>query len=109
MYQRSYYNIAEVLSVAGGLYSSIFGIGYLFTIAFSYNLMMSSLIRQMYAFKPKFPQEKTSDDKKKKKGKKETKKDNDYPDNDHIYDDELTLKQRQLEAEKLEKQKTGKG
>lgn len=96
--------------MAGGLYSSIFGIGLGFTILFSYNLMMSSLIRQMYAFKPKFPQERRSDDKKKKsKPKPKETKDSDYPnDTDSIYDDENTLKMKQLKAEEAEKQKTGK-
>lgn len=46
-----------MLAVAGGLYSSVFLIGFAFTILFSYNLMMSSLIRTMYAFRPYFPDE----------------------------------------------------
>jgi hypothetical protein len=70
VYERKYYDIFSVLSVAGGLYSSIFLIGFAFTIMFSYNLMMSSLIRRMYAFKPKFPSERTS----KKKGGSDTEK-----------------------------------
>lgn len=45
IYQRKYYDIFEVLAVSGGIYSSIYLIGFGFTIAFSYNLMMTSLMR----------------------------------------------------------------
>ena len=40
-----------------------------FTLLFSYNLMMSSLIRSMYFFKAQFPSELKKDKKKKKGGK----------------------------------------
>ena len=40
-----------VLGGVGALYSSFYGIGLGFTLIFSYNLMISSLIRQLYWFK----------------------------------------------------------
>lgn len=55
IYQRKYYDIFTVLSVSGGIYSSVYLIGFAFTTMFSYNLLMSSLIRSLYSFKPKFP------------------------------------------------------
>ena len=58
-----------MLAVSGGIYSSIYLIGFGFTIAFSYNLMMASLMRSLYAFNAKFPQE-IKPKKKSKKGKK---------------------------------------
>ena len=57
VYLRRYYDIFSVLSVCGGIYSSLFLIGFAFTIMFSYNLLMSSLIRKLYTFRVKFPQE----------------------------------------------------
>lgn len=57
IYIRHYYDIFAVLAVSGGIYSSVFLIGYAFTMLFSYNLMMSSLIRKLYSFAPKFPEE----------------------------------------------------
>jgi hypothetical protein len=45
VYQRKYYDILAVLTAAGGIYSSVFLIGFAFTILFSYNLLMASLIR----------------------------------------------------------------
>lgn len=53
--------------MSGGLYTSLNLVGYSFTILFSYNLFMSSLIRQLYSFEMKFDSEK---EKKKKKDKK---------------------------------------
>ena len=50
IYSRHYYDIFAVLTVCGGIWSSLYLIGFGFTIAFSYNLMMSSLIRRLYNF-----------------------------------------------------------
>lgn len=55
IYTRHYYDIFSVLSVCGGIYSSLFLIGFGFTVLFSYNLLMSSLIRRLYGFSLKFP------------------------------------------------------
>lgn len=54
----------------GGIFNSFYLLGLAFTLAFSYNLMMSSLIRQLYHFNARFPSEIKKDKKKKGKGKK---------------------------------------
>ena len=61
----------DVTVYVGGLYSSVYLIGFAFTISFSYNLMLSSLIRKLYFFRGRFPEEKAKREKKrsKKKGK----------------------------------------
>jgi hypothetical protein len=41
----------------GGTWTSLSAIGLVFTLLFSYNLMMSSLIRKLYYFNAKFPGE----------------------------------------------------
>lgn len=91
--------------MAGGLYSSVYLIGFAFTVMFSYNLLMSSLIRQLYSFNTKFPQEQTKKKKSKKKGGESseddaTKREEDPTD---IYDDEMSHKAKQLKAAELEK------
>lgn len=68
-YERTVYNIFDVLSTLGGLFSSLNVIGLIFTRIFSYNLMLSSIIRKLYHFKPKFESE-VKVKKKKTKGKK---------------------------------------
>ena len=68
-YERTVYNIFDVLSTLGGLFSSLNVIGLIFTRIFSYNLMLSSIIRKLYHFKPKFEKE-VKVKKKKTKGKK---------------------------------------
>ena len=83
IYIRHYYDIFAVLAVSGGIYSSVYLIGFGFTTLFSYNLLMSSLIRQLYSFAPKYPEEMRS---KKKKEKDEVK--NKIEDNSDLYDDE---------------------
>jgi hypothetical protein len=96
IYQRKYYDIFEVLAVSGGIYSSIYLIGFGFTIAFSYNLMMASLMRSLYAFNAKFPQE-IKPKKKSKKGKKDDSGDDKPKPNevinldDSMDDDEMRL------------------
>ena len=56
-YTRKKWNLVDVLTELGGLFNTFFLAGFGFTIAFSYNLMMSSLIRQLYFFRAKFPSE----------------------------------------------------
>ena len=66
-YTRTKYNFLGILSEIGGIFNSFYLIGMAFTLLFSYNLMMSSLIRSMYFFKAQFPSELKKD----KKGKKD--------------------------------------
>ena len=83
-YSRTLKNLISVLSEVGALSNSFYLIGFAFTLIFSYNLMISSLIRQLYWFKD-LPSElarnqKNQDDKKDKgkgkgKGKKTFKED----------------------------------
>lgn len=60
--------VIDVLTDIGGLFSSLSLIGRAFNMTFSYNLLISSLIRKLYHFKPKFEEEMQK--KKKKKGDK---------------------------------------
>ena len=70
-YERTVYNMLDVLTYLGGLFSSLNIVGLTFTRVFSYNLMLSSIIRKLYHFKPRFESEiKKKKDKKKKKKKK---------------------------------------
>ena len=62
--KREQYNVSALLSYLGGIYSSIYLIGYTFTLAFSYNLMLSSLAKKLYHVNAKFPQERTKNNKK---------------------------------------------
>lgn len=64
-YTRSYLKLTAVLSSLGGTYSSLYLIGYAFTVLFSYNLMLSSIIGKLYYFKPRFESEKPNKQKKK--------------------------------------------
>ena len=57
-YTRTKYNLLNILAELGGIFNSFYLIGYAFTISFSYNLMMSSIIRKLYLFKAKFESEK---------------------------------------------------
>ena len=75
-YTRTKYNVFVILAELGGIFNSVYLIGYAFTISFSYNLMMSSLIRKLYLFNAKFPIEK------KKSKSKEKRKDGDKKLND---------------------------
>ena len=68
-YARTKMNFIAILTSVGALSSSFFIIGYGFTLMFSYNLMMSSLIRQLYWFKP-LGNELTAEEEKKAKAKK---------------------------------------
>jgi len=63
-----------MLTVMGGLFSSLSVIGMSTGKVFGYNLMLSSMIRKLYHFKPRFEAEiKKKKNKKKKGGKKEKK------------------------------------
>ena len=53
-FKRTKFNILTVLYEVGGLFTSLNLIGFFFTISFSYNLMMSSLIRKLYWFEGRF-------------------------------------------------------
>lgn len=68
-YQRFKFNLIDILSELGGLFNSIYLIGFAFTVSFSYNLYLSSLMRSIYHFPAKFESELSKS--KKKKGKKE--------------------------------------
>ena len=71
-YERSVYNLLDVLTTLGGLFSSLNLVGLMFTRVFSYNLMLSSIIRKLYHFKPRFESEiKKKKDKKGGKKKKD--------------------------------------
>ena len=70
-YKRQVYNLQDVLISLGGLFSSLSVLGMAFTKVFTYNLMLSSLIRKLYHFKPRFESEiKKKKDKSKGKKKK---------------------------------------
>ena len=60
-----------ILTELGGLFNSFYLLGFVFTISFSYNLFLSSIIRAIYHFNARFPEEVK---KKKKVAKKKTKK-----------------------------------
>lgn len=57
IFERRVTSIVDVLSFIGGIYKSLTILGFLFCAAFSYNLFMASLIRKLFHFKPKFPNE----------------------------------------------------
>ncbi|CDW77920.1 UNKNOWN [Stylonychia lemnae] len=54
VYERRVYSLFDVFAALGGIYNSLFTIGFLFCAAFSYNLYLSSLIRKLYHFKARF-------------------------------------------------------
>jgi hypothetical protein len=56
-YSRAKFNLIDLLTEVGGIWNSVYLGGYMFTILFSYNLMMSSIIRKLYGFKAKFDEE----------------------------------------------------
>ena len=60
----------DVLSTLGGLFASLNVVGLIFTRIFSYNLMLTSIIKKLYHFKPKFESEVKIKKNKNKKGKK---------------------------------------
>ena len=56
-YERTLVNVIDVLAYLGAMFSSLSLIGLVFNMTFSYNLLLSSLIRKLYYFKPKFEKE----------------------------------------------------
>ena len=105
-YSRSYLKLSAVLSSLGGTYSSLYLIGYAFTVLFSYNLMLSSIIRQLYYFKPRFESEKPKKKDKKKKKEPEAEKTSDLKGSE--VDNEKLIDQKRAYAEEAEAKKTGK-
>ena len=59
-YTRAKYNLVDVLTEVGGIWNSVYLAGYLFTLMFSYNLMMSSIIGKLYSFNARFDSEQTA-------------------------------------------------
>lgn len=55
-----------MLASTGGIYNSMFTIGFMFNAAFSYRLLMSSLIRKLFHFEAKTKDERYRNMKKKK-------------------------------------------
>ena len=108
IYTRHYYDVFSVLTVCGGIWSSLYLIGFGFTIAFSYNLLMSSLIRRLYNFNIKFRSEFI----KKKKAKQDSSSSEENTQNPlesyNSGDNDSLAKAKQLYAAELEAQKTGK-
>ena len=70
-YDRTVYNLLDMLTSLGGLFSSLSVIGMSTGKVFGYNLMLSSMIRKLYHFKPRFEKEIKKKKKKKKSRKKE--------------------------------------
>jgi hypothetical protein len=70
IYSRSIFNLFDLASRVGGVFSAMRTGGVLFTSAFSYRLMMSSLIGKLFHFRPKFQVEMRSRKSKSLKGKK---------------------------------------
>jgi uncharacterized membrane protein YciS (DUF1049 family) len=68
LYSRSAFNLFDLASRLGGVFAAMKIGGTIFTSAFSYRLMMSSLIGKLFHFRAKFDMEMKS--KKKVKGKK---------------------------------------
>jgi hypothetical protein len=69
-YSRSVFNLFDLASRIGGVFSAMHTGGFMFTSAFSYRLMMSSLISKLFHFRPKFQMETRQKKSKSMKGKK---------------------------------------
>ena len=80
-YERTLMNLIDVLIDSGGMFSSLSLIGMAFNLTFSYNLLLSSLIRKLYHFKPKFDAEVKKKKKKKDKNAPKTLADEEDQDN----------------------------
>ena len=57
IYERKVFSIFNIFAVLGGIYKSLTIVGFLFCAAFSYQLLISSLIRKFFHFKPRFKNE----------------------------------------------------
>ena len=100
IYTRKLKTLVDVLSTLGGLWGSVYAIGLGFTLAFSYNLMMSSLIRQLYHFDP-HPEEKGVSDKPFKKKSKDKNEDFIYGKEDNDDDENLKKSRKEWIEKKL--------
>ena len=56
-YERKAFSVIDVFTIIGGIYKSMTIFGFLCCAAFSYDLFISSLIRQLFHFKPRFKNE----------------------------------------------------
>ena len=74
-------NLIDVLIDSGGMFSSLSLIGMAFNLTFSYNLLLSSLIRKLYHFKPRFENEVKKKKKKDKNAPKTLADEEDHDDN----------------------------
>ena len=71
-YERQVFSIVQMFAQLGGIYNSLFTIGFLFCGAFNYNLFLSSIISKLFYFKARFDSEIShKKDKKKDKDKRE--------------------------------------
>ena len=57
IFERKVFSIFDVFAAVGGMYKSLTIVGFLFCAAFSYDLLISSLIRKLFHFKPRFEEE----------------------------------------------------
>ena len=99
-YSRARFNLIDVLSQVGSLYNPFYLAGYFFTMTFSYNLMMSSIIRKLYAFNARFASE-VKDRTKKRKRKEQVVQEQKEDSGD---DEEGDLHQQFREIKKMYKQ-----
>ena len=105
-YERQIYNLLNVITFLGGLFSSLSAIGSGFTAMFSYNLMISSLIRKLYHFKPRFDTEiKKKKIKKKRKSKDTEEEQNKEKKEGHDQDDDPMSLEMNKYTEKLSNMK----
>jgi uncharacterized membrane protein YciS (DUF1049 family) len=63
-----------MFALLGGIYNSLFTLGFVFCAAFNYNLFLSSIISKLYHFKARFESEISNKKNKKKKNNKKDKK-----------------------------------
>lgn len=87
-YNRTRYNVIDVLTEVGSLSNPFMAFGYFCSLTFSYNLMMSSIMSSLYSFEAKFDSEVKKDKKDKKKSKKKKTKNTLTEENDPHDDDE---------------------
>lgn len=111
-YSRTYVSIFDVMISVGGTWTSLSAIGLVFTLLFSYNLMMSSLIRKLYYFNAKYPGELKKKEKKEKPKKIEsasiTKEVITKVKNEEDEENATTQLMKKAYAEEQEAKKTGK-
>lgn len=86
-YQRTALNLVDVLSEVGSLYNPFYAFGYICSLTFSYNLMMSSIMSSLYSFEAKYDSEVKKKKKKKAKGKGKGKSNAEEPEKEEDYND----------------------